>query len=568
MIASNALSAVDSYITDVMDGNVVVCKKTRAAVERHLRDLDRQSTPDFPYHFDANHASVAIDYFSLMLCHSIGKFQGLPFALEPWQAFGVAMIHGWKRDHDNSRKYRRVYWSTARKNGKSTWAAGEAMQLASMDVNPDTGNVESVAEVILCATKIEQVKKVIYAELLRMRERSRWVKDASTAINQQITFTHNDGSIRCVGSDKPYDGLNPHVVIKDEVHAWQKHHRGFYDTITTGGGTRSQPLEITVTTAGSNKSEIWQEEYKHLSKVLAGTVVDEALFAWVFEIDEDDDALDEANWIKANPNLGVSVGIDYLKEQAIKAVDDKVALNRFTRYHGNRQVSSTEQAFDMAQWDACVGELSDWKESAAVGAGADLGARDDLAASATVAKFPMGETDEDGKDLYRYEIKCRPYMAEDTTRDLQQNPIAKFIYDGHLRVCKYPIAELRADLIGDCKKQRVGTVAYDPYNGQALGEDLESEGIAIGRMAQNFSSFNEPITTFRQAVKDGRVRHDGNPILRWCIENAVLAIDRRGFVMFDKESSEDKIDIAVAVVMAFWRCEMTPARETGPLFIS
>src|SRR5690606_2241810 len=169
------------------------------------------------------HAAASVDFFPLMLRHSIGDFAGLPFELEPWQAFAVWCIFGWKRDDDNARRFRKVYWSMARKNGKSSVAAGFAILLAMMDINPNTSKPESVAEVILSATKKEQVEKVIYAEIDRMRMQSPEIKGLSSRENKQITFRHNQGSIRCVGSDKPYDGLNPHAVIKDELHAWREH---------------------------------------------------------------------------------------------------------------------------------------------------------------------------------------------------------------------------------------------------------------------------------------------------------------------------------------------------------
>ncbi len=299
MIASSTLSDVQGYIDDVLSGDIVVGQLVRAAVQRHVNDLKRESTKGFPYHFDANMASAACDFFPLMLRHSIGDFAGMEFHLERWQKFAIANIFGWKRDDDNSRRFRRVYWSMARKNGKSSIGAGLAIFTAMMDVNPITGKPEEVAEVILSATKKEQVEKVIYAEIERMRIRSPHIERASTRQNKQVTFKHNDGSIRCVGSDKPYDGLNPHVVIMDELHAWKEHHRKFYDTMLTGSGYRRQPLIITITTAGDDKSYLWLEEYNYAKGVALGDITDEQVFSYCFECDPDDDPLDEANWVKA-----------------------------------------------------------------------------------------------------------------------------------------------------------------------------------------------------------------------------------------------------------------------------
>lgn len=550
-----------------MSGEIVTGELSRLAVERHVRDLERIGDQDFPYHFNSRHAEAVCDFFPLMLRHSIGDYAGLPFELEPWQAFALWCVFGWKRDADDSRRFRKVYWSMARKNGKSSIAAGLALFLAMMDVNPVTGKPEDVAEVILAATKKEQVEKVIYAEIERMRIRSKPIERMSTRINKQITFAHNNGSIRCVGSDRPYDGLNPHALLKDELHAWREPHRKFYDTMLTGSGARRQPIDVTLTTAGDDKSYLWREEYNYSAAILRGKITDETVFGYAFELDEDDDPLDEANWIKANPNLGVSVKLEYLREQARLAASSAVALNRFTRYHGNRLVTSTEKAFDIAQWDACEGLLSDWKNADAIGGGVDLGGRDDLAAWGLVARFPL-DVDDEGKPIYRYEGRVQAYIARDSHRDLTQQPFATWCHTGKLITCQYPIADLRDELIEQCQEYGVHAVAYDPYGAQQLGDELTSEGILAVRMAQNYSMFNEPIRDMMQAMKDGRLMHDGNPLLRWCCSNASVVRDRNDRWMFDKRESSEKIDPTVAFTMAFRMASLAPASVRGNLYMS
>lgn len=558
---------MDGYVTGVISGDIVSCKLLKAAVKRHASDMDRQRTEDFPYYFNSRHAEVACEFFPLFLRHSIGDAAGMPFNLEPWQMFGTWVLFGWKRECDDSRRFRRFLFSKARKNGKSTWAAGLALLMAMLDVNPITGEIEEVAEVILAATKKEQVEKVIYAEIERMRLRSPQIAKISTPINKQITFKHNQGTIRCVGSDKPFDGLNPQAVILDELHAWQEFHRKFYDTMQTGSGNRSQPLIGAVTTAGDDKSKLWLEEYRYAQGVLDGSVKDESYMPFIFELDEEDDPLDESTWGKANPNLGVTLKIDYLRDAAKRAASSAVDLNRFTRYHGNRLVTSLEKAFDLKQWDACEGELSDWHNADALGGGVDLGGRDDLAAFAMVARFPMGQDDDDGKPVYRYEVRANGYIAADTERDISKQPFANFIHGGHLCKTTRAIKDLRDDLIEECAEYGVHAVAYDPYNAQQFCEDISEEGINAAAMAQNTSKQNEPIRDFLRAVKDGRVTHDGNPLLQWCCSNAVVACSRQGMWMFDKAESEDKIDLIVATVMAFRMACVAPSRSTGSLYL-
>lgn len=564
MIADGALSRVDDYIEGVLSGEIVASRLVIAACKRHREDLKRAGTDDFPYYFDAAYASRVIQFFPMLLKHSIGKFAGLPFELEPWQAFQVASVFGWKKVADDTRRFRKWYCSIARKNGKSTFAAGVAFFMTMADINPVTGKPEAVAQTVLTATKKEQVIKVMYGEMQRMRNASPHLTKLSRNINQQFNFTHNDGHVICVGSDKPFDGLNPSLVVNDELHAWREHHREFYNTMTTGGAGREQPLQMITTTAGDDKSHIWSEVYSYYSGVCLGNIRDESVFAFIAELDENDNPLDKSLWLKSNPNMGVSVSESYLEQQATIAASSPIELNKFTRYHGNRKVSSTEKAFDMDKWDACKGELSNWDDKDAVGSACDLGARDDLAGAAQVARFIMEERDD--KPVYRYEIKCQGFIAEDTRRDLTKQPFFDWVYDDLLKKCKYPISDLRDYLIQKCDENGGKMVAYDPYNGQVVAEEFKQEGLEPFRMAQNHAMFNEPIRDFIAAMNEGRIIHDGNPVLRWCVNNAALYKDRNDKWMFDKSSSAEKIDLIVAVVMAFRVACIAPATHSGKVF--
>jgi phage terminase large subunit-like protein len=559
---------VRDYIDGVLSGRLVVCSSVRAAVQRHADDLDKIGDDAFPYYFDQCAAGAYVDFFPVMLCHSIGDSAGKPFTLEAWQAFGVWCLFGWKRTSDKSRRFRRFFWSMARKNGKSTLGAGLALALAAIDRNPITGGPESVAEVILCATKKEQVEKVMYAEIERMRMKSPRILEASTRINRQITFAHNQGSIRCVGSDKPYDGLNPHAVIMDEKHAWQEYHRKFYDTMVTGSGNRVQPLIGDFTTAGDDSSKLWQEDYDYATKVARGDIKDETFFSYVFELDEDDEPLDESNWIKANPNIGVSIKTEYLREQATKAQESPAAMLRFIRYHGNRKVSSAARFINPADFDRCRGPLSNWKSADCITAGIDLGGRDDLASRASCARFPH-DRDEDGKDIWRYELTTKNFIVEDTTRDLTRLPWADWIHEGQLRRVRYVVASLRDDLLSVAWDQGCKAVAYDPYNAAQLGDELAEKGLEVLKMPQNAYHFHEPLQEIASAIRENRVTFDEkDDILRLCFLAMMTNENSAGRMMPDKKNSEEKIDAAVASLMALRLAMLAPSRPTGSLFIA
>jgi phage terminase large subunit-like protein len=258
---------------------------------------------------------------------------------------------------------------------------------------------------------------------------------------------------------------------------------------------------------------------------------------------------------------------EYLEDQAKPARVDSVALNRFTRYHGNRLVSNLDSAFNIDQWDKSEGELSDWNEADAIGAGCDLGGRDDLAAWAQVSRFETDDftEDEDGNrtPIYRYEAIAKSYIARDTERDLDVAPFNDFVESGLLTVSRHPISELERDLVEACRNNGCYEVAFDPYNAQRTGERMEEEGMEGVTMPQSTRYFNEPIVELRSAIAEGRFKHNGDPLLRWAMGNAVLITDRNDRVMYAKNECEDKIDPCVALTMAFARAMAAPSKSNG-----
>ena len=565
MIADNSLQLMTSYIDGVLDGSIVVCQSVRGAVERHQRDLEKQNAPDFPFYFNEKVAAAAISFFPRVLCHSIGVAANLPFTLEPWQAFAIGCIYGWKQSEDDCRRFRRVYWAMGRKNGKSTIAAGMAILGATADWNPITETPEQVPEIYLTATKKEQAE-VIYREVCRMRDKSQWIKCRSEVKLNKFHALDTHGYIQPLGSDRPFDGLNPHMIVMDELHSWTKTQKPFYDTMLTAVGARAQPLVVTVTTAGDNKSHIWLSEYKYATGVARGEIEDERLFSVSYELDKDDDLLDESTWIKANPNLGVSLKWDFLRDMARPAKSDALAHRRFDNYHANRVVGSTAGAFDLSQWDACTGELSDWDDADCTCAAVDLGARDDLAAWALVARFPTEDLQEDGTPVWRYEVRTQCYLASDTKRNLEEEPFRQWVHEDRIKVSRFPLSVLEDDIVAECHANYVTDLAYDPYNGQQFAENLEQKGIEVASYSQTCAMFHEPIVDLRQAMADGRLRHNGDPLMRWCIGNAVLVADRQDRFMFGKRDSSEKIDPVVAMAMAYRRAMVAPARARGNLF--
>jgi phage terminase large subunit-like protein len=221
----------------------------------------------------------------------------------------------------------------------------------------------------------------------------------------------------------------------------------------------------------------------------------------------------------------------------------------------------------MEHWDKCLGELSEWNKADAIGGGVDLGGRDDLACWAMVARF-LYDTDEEGNVVYRYEGLVRSFIGDDVRRDIKQHPFNLFIDRRELFVSHFPIRDLKKTLVDVCHKYNVAQVAYDPHGAQQLAEDFEAEGIQGLSFTQSPYMFNEPIREFTATILGGRFIHDGNNLLRWAVNNAVVKKSAGGQkMMFDKDTAAEKIDPVVALTMAFRVCALAPSRPSGSLFI-
>lgn len=431
--------------------------------------------------------------------------------------------------------------------------------------------LEAGAEIYVAATK-EQQACIIHSEAARMVRQSPSLKKLIVSHKNNLSIPSNDSFFRPLGSDSDKtDGLNPHGVFKDELHAWQERHRGLHEKLSTGGASRRQPLEVTITTAGDDKSVLWKEENDFASRcvesVINGDIVSDTQFAFVACIDKDDDPFDEANWPKANPNLGVSCKLAYLREKANDAQKDATKLNQFLRYYCNIQVSSTEKAIDAELWKLGAGPLSDLTGRECHG-GFDLGRSRDFAAIAVVV--PFDDTDADGGECKRFELKVQSWTCEKAELPLENEPFRSWIKAGLLKVSDnddVDFADVEATILAWSKLYDVKTWAYDPTFAQQMGQNLLNvHGLQIFPFTQTARYYNEPIRKFLTALRSGLVRHGNDSCLTWQAGNLCIRKNAKDEWMPDKGDSLGKIDGMVSVLMAYSECLF--AEKSGPSIYS
>jgi phage terminase large subunit-like protein len=537
---------VAQYMRCVIDGSVPACQFIRLAVERHLHDLEEAGKRGF--WFDRQAAEHALRFFGF-LRHSKGEWAGQPFLLEPWQQFIVWVMFGWKR-RDGFRRYRTAYIEVPRKNGKTTMMAGLGLYLMVADGEPG-------AEVYAAATKRDQAK-LCWSEAVRMRAASpaltRMIQHFKSSDNLSVEATAS--RFMPLGADADtMDGLNVHGAIIDELH--RHRNRNVVDVLETATGARRQPLQIEVTTAGSDQATVCYEHHEYSRRLLEGTVHDDTWFAYIATIDEGDDWADEAVWAKANPNLGVSVKIDDLRRKAERAKQLPSAQNAFKRLHLDVWTQQVDRWIPLELWDANAGELSPAElEKALEGrecfGGLDLSSVSDI--SAWVLVFPR-EDDSDAVD-----ILARLWCPEARVND-QSNQYAEqyraWTAAGYLEVTRgeaIDYAFIRKRILEDGERFRIHSLNVDRlFQGYQLSQELMDEGLQVFGFGLGFLSMAMPMKEFERRLLEHKLHHGGHPVLRFMADNVAVRQDPAGNLKPDKAASQGKIDGIVAAVMAIDR---------------
>lgn len=566
---------VQAYIDGVLSGKIVACKYVRQAVERHVRDL--RDGPDRGLVFREGQATLAIKFIEC-LPHSKGKWAGQPLHLEPWQCFIFWCVFGWYRQ-DGRRRFNSVFISVARKNGKSTVCAGVALKTLVCDG-------ENGAEIYSAATKKDQAK-IVWSEARKMVLKSPSLKKLVTAFRDSLVVESTESTYKPLGKDADtLDGLNPHCTVIDEVHAHKT--RDVWDVIESGTGARDNPLTIGITTAGDGKHEtIYAELKKRTEDVLSGRFTDDTWFGIIFTLDEErteirggqevkipaDDWRDEKVWIKANPNLGVSVNIEDLRRLAQKAQESPSSAPNFRRKRCNQDIEAHSPWIttdDGSPWQECCG-VPIYGEGGPYGllpgvverfagkpcwAGGDLSSLSDLTALAFA--FPAA----DGfLDLLVF-TWCPRENAIGRTRD-KHVPYLSWAERGLITLTEgdsvdYDTIRELLRTARDTWKWDIKQLAFDPNNARYLLTKLvEEDGFtAEGQVmehGQTTAYMNEPIGVAEKLILDRKLRHGGHPVLRWCVSNCVIYQDTGSRRRFNKKKAREKIDLAVASVMAIGR---------------
>lgn len=548
-------SPVTTYAESVLAGDILVGKLVRLACERHLRDLEHGHERGL--WFDDEAADRVIKFFGLLQHHK-GEWAGQPIVLEPWQQFMVGCMFGWKQG-DGTRRFRIAYDEMGRKNGKSTLAAGVGLYLAFFDMEPG-------AEVYAAATKRDQAR-IVWGEAKATVQKTAGLRKVVTALAGNLHAKSTGSKFEPLGADKDtMDGLNIHGAIVDELHAHKT--RGMWDVLRTATGSRRQPLLFVITTAGYDRNSICWQQHDYGVKVLEGVIEDDAYFAYIATVDDDDEWADESCWIKANPNLGVSVKLDTIRQECREAQEMPGQQNAFRRLRLCQWTEQADRWIDVTVWDDAEPRWDpEDLEGLPCWAGLDMSTTTDL--TSLVLAFPR----EEGIDLLAYNWVPGDNMQRRADRDRVPYPV--WAEQGHIEVTEgnvvdYDLVRQRINELG--RRFNLREIAIDRWNSTQLQVQLQGDGFTVVPFGQGFASMSAPTKEVERLMLERKLRHGRDPVLRWAASNVAVMHDPAGNIKPAKDKSTERIDPMVAAIMAVGRAMVaetdgTSYYEDGDLFI-
>ncbi|USD68127.1 terminase TerL endonuclease subunit [Vibrio sp. SCSIO 43136] len=561
------VNAAAKYARDIVNGRIPACEYVRMSCQRHLDDLAKSKDKAYPYRFNKEKAEKVCRFIQLLV-HTKGEWAKKPLAdrrikLEPWQIFIHACIYGWERKKDKTRRFRIAYIEVPRKNGKSIIAAGNGI----WGFGPDR---EYGAEVYCGATTEKQAWEVFKPAKLMVKA----LPDLRERFGIEVMAKKmmlDDGSVFEPIIGDPGDGSSPHIAIVDEYHE----HDGpeLFDTMITGMGARAQPLALVITTSGSNIMGPCKDLHDDVVKMLNGSITDDELFGIIYTIDKTDDWRDPAALIKANPNIGVSVKYDYLVAQQQRAIRNPRYTNIFKTKHLDVWVNASSAFFNLEHWKACEDRDLRIEDFAGIPAWFSL----DLASKLDVCSFIQlfARWEDDGQ--LHYYCFSRHYLPEETIFDKEQKNDklyqqwveTEWPNSGGGALKQTDGAEIDFGEIGDevlelAEEHTVREVPHDPWNCAQLAQDLIEEGLLAIKIPQNVAHLSPGMKELEAAMKAGRFHHDGNPVLTWMISNVVSKADANENHFPRKDKKEQKIDGAVALIMAVYRAMTNEGEEASP----
>lgn len=488
----------------------------------------------------------ALAFFTELLVHTKGDWARRAFIPADWERdevivplFGtVEYDAGWAR---YVRRYRELYLSTGRKNGKTELIAGIMLYLLCAD-DEEAAEIyglaldkDQAALAYLVAARMVQLSPILAARLA-VAKAARRIIDEQTASVFAVTAGDALGAL----------GVGPHGAYIDEL--LTQPDRNLYDALRTGFGTRAQPVLVLATTADNDPSGFAASERLWSERVIEDADLDRARLVVLHAVPPDADWTDEQVWALANPALGDYLDPRILRAECAKAIENPAAERAFRQYRLNQQSQQAGRAIDLAGWDNAPGQAADL-EGRECYAGLDLASTIDLASYAL--DFPDG--------IGGHDLLWRVFAPESALPALDRRTGGRataWATDGTLTITPGNVidyGQIKAALRADAELFDLREIAFDRWGATQMSSELIEEGFGLVQMGQGFASMSGPTKEFLRLVAAGLYRHGGGGLIRWQAGNLIVRTDPAGNLKPDKSRSADKIDSIVAAIMALDR---------------
>lgn len=501
--------------------------------------------------FDQAAADHVCEFFERYLSHSKGQFAKKKFTLAPWQRRFLSRLYGWKTA-EGLRRFKQFYLEIPKKNGKSTLISGMVLYAIFE---------EAVAEVYIGAVDRGQAS-IIFDEAARMVRASKALAKRLKIIKSKklIIYSKTDSKIAAMSADAPSkDGVSSSFSVFDETHRHKN--RSLHEVMEEAGAAREQPLLGDITTAGDNLDSLCGDLHKTARAVIRGEDTRTDFLGVIYAASPEDDLDDEATWLKANPSMPDVLKVEDFRRKWHEAKKTPRGKKLFMRLRLGIWTSSDSGWIDVKDWDACQlktppGFLAGRKCFVAC----DLSSRKDL--TCVMLCFPYGKR---GEKLHLVPYFFMPEETLDARTALDKVPYDRWAAEGFIELgpgnsTDHEAIRLKLHELAEAHEfERLGV---DPWNCQHLNNLLVEDGFEVAGIAQTIKIMSDPSKDFEARVLDGQITHDGNPVLRSCIENTVVKTDANENFKPCKKASTKRIDGTVAAVMSLYLANLnTPKKK-------
>ncbi len=494
--------------------------------------------------FDEAKAQRAVEFIRC-LKHTKGRWRGQAFDLLPWQETIIRDVFGTVKE-DGFRQYNTAYVEIPKKNGKSELAAGVALYMT-------CGDNEWGAEVYGCASDRQQASIVFDVAVDMVEQCPALKKRIKPVMSVKRLVYKPTNSFYQVLSAEAYTkhGLNVHAVIFDELHS--QPNRELFDVMTKGSGdARTQPLFFLITTAGTDRHSVCFEQHQKAEDILCGRKADPTFYPVIYGAADDADWTSEEVWYRANPSLGHTIDIGKVRNACLSARDNPAEENIFRQLRLNQWVKQSTRWMQMEKWDACAFPVDEGELL-----GRECYGGLDLSSSIDITAFVLVFPPRDDTEKYVF----LPYFwipEENMVRRVRRDHVPYDVWEkqGFLEttegdVIHYGFIESFIEDLG--KRFHIKEIAFDRWGAVQMVQNLEGLGFTVVPFGQGFKDMSPPSKRLMELVLERNVAHGGHPVLRWMMDNIFVRTDPAGNIKPDKEKSTEKIDGAVAAVMALDR---------------